>query len=78
MYELWDSLSNNLGDTYPAAIDAEYRIGAIVQADGSTGGRSAAETGEMMTTASAMAIRGRNRVCRIIRLPTATIARERS
>jgi hypothetical protein len=36
MYELWDSLSNNLGDTYPAAIDAEYRIGAIVQEHGQT------------------------------------------
>ena len=36
MYELWDSLSNNLVDTYPAAIDAEYRIDAIVKEHGQT------------------------------------------
>ncbi|MGC4191074.1 MAG: hypothetical protein QM589_07905 [Thermomicrobiales bacterium] len=30
MYELWDSLTNNLVDTYPTAIDAEHRIRALV------------------------------------------------
>ena len=36
MYELWDSLTNNMVDTYPTAIDAEHRIGAIVKEHGQT------------------------------------------
>ena len=34
MYELWDSLTNNLVDTYPTAIDAEHRIKALVREQG--------------------------------------------
>jgi len=34
MYELWDSLTNNLVDTYPTAIDAEHRIRALVKEHG--------------------------------------------
>ena len=36
MFELWDSLTNNLVDTYPTAIDAEHRITALVKERGQT------------------------------------------
>lgn len=36
MLELWDSLTNNMVDTYPTAIDAEHRIGVIVKEHGQT------------------------------------------